>query len=165
MQLQQKNIRFRLSTPNDIDKIITIEKDSSNTPFIRQWPKEKHLKAIEDNNIAHFIVEEIQSPVIVGYVILIGINDPDNNLEFKRIAIDAKGKGYGREAVKLIKQFAFKHTETHRLWLEVVEHNDRAFKLYESENFALEGIHRESMKQGDSYHNLNVMSILRKEYK
>ncbi|MFH2037204.1 MAG: GNAT family N-acetyltransferase, partial [Candidatus Zixiibacteriota bacterium] len=140
MDLRHNNIRFRPTTINDIDTIISIEQDAANTPYIRQWSREKRLKAINDTNIAHFTIEEIDADNIVGYVILIGVEDPDNNLEFKRLAIKAKGKGYGRSAVKLIKQFAFQFTETHRLWLEVVEYNERARKLYESEGFIPEGV-------------------------
>jgi RimJ/RimL family protein N-acetyltransferase len=161
---QQSDITVRQANEDDIDYIISAETNSENSLYIRQWSKEKHVSAINDNNVAYFVIEN-SNHRFIGYIILIGLNDPDKNLEFKRIVITEKGKGYGRDAVRFIKEFAFEQTDTNRLWLEVIEHNDRAFHIYESEGFKLEGVHRESLKQGDEFLNLNVMSILRREYK
>ena len=92
------------------------------------------------------------------------MNDPDKSIEFKRIVISEKGKGFGREAVQLVKKIAFETLGAHRLWLEVMEHNGRACQLYQSEGFVSEGLHRESFKQGEKYISLRIMSILADEY-
>ena len=158
------NVRFRPTRPEDLDFVMAQEVHDENSAYIRHWSREKHLTAIYDPNFAHFIVETMQDEQPVGFVILIGVQEPDGNLEFKRIAISEKGNGYGREAVRLIKKFAFEETRTHRLWLEVVENNDRAFKLYESEGFVTEGTHRESAVMGGQRVSLIAMSMLRREY-
>jgi RimJ/RimL family protein N-acetyltransferase len=163
-KLQLGQIQFQPTKKDDLKTLLKMENNPDNTPYIRQWSLKKHEGAIDDSNIAHFTITKIDNNRIIGYVILIGIGDPENNLEFKRIVISEKGHGYGRDAVKLIKKYAFEQTDTHRLWLEVAKHNHRAFSLYESEGFILEGIHRESMKQNDNYISLNVMSILRQEH-
>jgi RimJ/RimL family protein N-acetyltransferase len=64
----------------------------------------------------------------------------------------------------LIKEHAFEKLKAHRLWLEVLGGNYRAFNLYRTEGFVLEGFHRESFKQGDEYLTLRVMSMLANEY-
>jgi len=157
-------VRFRTTRPEDLDYVMAQERHDENSAYIRHWSREKHLAAINDPNFAHFIVETIQDERPVGFVILIGVLEPDGNLEFKRIAISEKGNGYGREAVRLIKQFAFEKTRTYRLWLEVVESNKRAFKLYESEGFITEGMHREAAVMRGKRTSLIVMSMLRREY-
>ena len=162
--VRNERIGFRPATEDDIPHIIEMEKDDANSPYIRCWTREKHLAAIEDTNIAQVMVETVDTHTIVGFVILIGLKDADRNLEFKRIAIKDKGRGYGRDAVQLIKKFAFEKAGVHRLWLEVIEYNDRARQLYESEGFVFEGTHRKSMKVGDKYFSLHVMSILEGEY-
>jgi RimJ/RimL family protein N-acetyltransferase len=45
-----------------------------------------------------------------------------------------------------------------------MEHNERAIQLYESAGFVSEGLHRESLKQGEHFLSLKVMSILAHEY-
>ena len=115
--------------------------------------------------MAHLIIETESGKRILGYIILLSIDNPDGNIEFKRIVVKEKGKGYGIKAVKLVKKFAFEKQNCHRLWLEVMENNKRAYQLYKSDGFVLEGVHRESLKQGDKYVSLRVMSILAQEYK
>lgn len=162
--IQSDHIGLRDTFESDLDLIKKMEGGEDNTPFIRQWPMEQHRRAIADDNIAHLTVQSIGEGDTVGYIILIGLKNPDRSIEFKRIVINEKGRGYGREAVKLIKSLAFEKYDAHRLWLEVVEGNDRAYNLYKSEGFVVEGVHRESMKQGDSFKSLIVMSMLEREY-
>jgi diamine N-acetyltransferase len=159
-----ENIQVRHTTDDDLDAVIKIEMDEDNAGYIRHWSRDKHQAAITDDDIGHFIIQETGTGRIVGYIILIGLDNPDESIEFKRIAIADKGKGYGREAVRWIKKFAFEDMEAHRLWLEVMESNERAYELYRTEGFIDEGTHRESLKQGDSYNSLIVMSMLAGEY-
>jgi diamine N-acetyltransferase len=162
--IDNRKVRFRTTGPDDLDYVMGQEQHDENSAYVHHWPREKHLAVISDPNFGHFIVETIEDQQPVGFVILIGVQEPDGNLEFKRLAISEKGTGYGRQAVQLIKQFAFEKTNTHRLWLEVVENNERAFKLYESEGFITEGTHRESAVMRGQRASLIVMSMLRREY-
>jgi RimJ/RimL family protein N-acetyltransferase len=142
-----------------------MEQDSENAPTIRQWSREKHIAAIADSNYDHITVRACSDDRIVGYIILVGLDDPDDNVEFKRIVIAEKGRGLGRAAVKYIKEHAFNDLGAHRLWLEVMTNNERAYQLYESEGFIREGVHRESLKRGDTYDSLIVMSVLAQEFR
>jgi RimJ/RimL family protein N-acetyltransferase len=47
--------------------------------------------------------------------------DKNQSVEFRRIIVTEKNKGYGREALRLIKQLAFERLNAHRLWLDVKE--------------------------------------------
>ncbi len=163
--VQNEIALLRPTIEGDLDQVIALERNDANAPFIRQWSREKHILAISDSNFAHLIIESNDDRKMLGYIILIGIDDPDCNLEFKRLVIDSKGKGYGRTAVQLIKIFAFEKTSAHRLWLEVMENNERAFQLYKSDGFVVEGTHRESLKQDNRFLSLRVMSLLKQEYK
>ncbi|UCE65336.1 MAG: GNAT family N-acetyltransferase [Candidatus Zixiibacteriota bacterium] len=158
------SISIRPTAEADLDTIIAMERSDDNTPYIRQWPREKHLEAISDTNIGHFVIQASDDDRIVGYIILIGLENPDKRIEFKRIVINEKGNGYGRAAVQFIKRYVFEELGFHRLWLEVLENNQRAYQLYKSEGFVDEGVHRESLKQGERYLSLIVMSMLRHEY-
>jgi RimJ/RimL family protein N-acetyltransferase len=91
---------------------------------------------------------------------------PDRAIEFKRIAISSAehGHGFGREAVRLLTRVSFEEWKAHRLWLDVMEHNTRAQRLYFSEGFVKEGMLRGSLKRGEQYVSLLLMSILEHEY-
>lgn len=158
------DILLRPTTEADLDMILRLESDPENSEFIRQWSRKRHLDSMADSSIAHLVIETAGSKRAVGYIILLGLQDPDENIEFKRIVIAEKGRGYGRQAVRLVKQFAFEKQRCHRLWLEVMDHNIRAYALYDSEGFVLEGIHRESVKKPGRRITVQVMSMLAQEY-
>lgn len=162
--MHEDSVKIRPTTETDLETIIAMERSGENTPYIRQWPREKHLEALTDNNIGHFVIQADDDKRIIGYIILIGLKNPDKAVEFKRIVINEKGNGYGRAAVRFIKKYVFEEIGFHRLWLEVLEKNNRAYQLYKSEGFVDEGVHRESLRQGDRYLSLIVMSMLRHEY-
>ncbi|GKU78068.1 GNAT family N-acetyltransferase [Paenibacillus sp. L3-i20] len=48
----------------------------------------------------------------------------------KRITINTKGQGYGKEAMKLIVKWIFESSETQRIWLDVKTFNNRARHVY-----------------------------------
>jgi len=162
--MQFGRIAFRQTIETDLDYVMKLERAPENSPFIRQWSIQQHKSAISDENMTHLIVVNTSDHKILGYVILVGLESPDQSIELKRIVIQEKNKGFGKEALQLVKETAFENLGAHRLWLEVMEHNDRAIKLYESEGFTSEGVHRENLKQGERFVSLKVMSILAHEY-
>jgi ribosomal protein S18 acetylase RimI-like enzyme len=156
-------IIFRETKEADLNSVLRMERNPENRPFIRQWTREQHRDAIIDDNMAHLVIQTTSNKM-VGYMILIGIENPDRSIRLQRIVVDRKGEGNGRSAIKLLKKMVFEKYKAHRLWLEVVQHNDRAYSLYKSEGFVDEGVHRESLKQGEKFVNIKVMSILEHEY-
>ena len=162
--IQFGRIAFRPTAEADLDYVMKIERAGENAVFIRQWSIEQHQSAISDENIAHLIVQKSPDNKAIGYIILIGLKNPDQSIEFKRIVIEEKNEGFGRESLQLVKKIAFENLDAHRLWLEVMEGNGRAIQLYKSEGFTSEGLHRESLKQGEHFVSLKVMSILSHEY-
>ena len=157
-------IRLRLSTSEDIGYVMEAENSEDNRTFVGQWTHLQHLTALKHPFYAHLIVEDITTETPVGYVILAELTDPNSNLNLKRIVITEKGRGYGRSTLKLVKKLAFEKWNAHRLWLDVKTFNTRARNLYQSEGFILEGVARESVKAGDIYESLAIMSILQTEF-
>jgi RimJ/RimL family protein N-acetyltransferase len=156
-------IRLRSTTRDDLDFVVSAEQDPENQRFIIPWPRERHAAALSDPNIAHQILHH-DFHGSVGVVILAGLTDPHDNLEFRRIVVTVKRRGFGRTAVRHVKRFAFVERRAHRLWLDVKEQNHRARSLYESEGFTLEGVQRECLKGAEGFESLVVMSMLASEY-
>lgn len=158
-------ILLRKTGKDDIAFVLEAEQEPENAQFVGQWTKEQHIAALENQDILHLIVEDVNSHRSVGYVIIAGVQNPNRNLEFRRIAIVDKGRGYGRETLRLIKKIAFGQFNAHRLWLDVRHHNHRAQHLYHSEGFVREGVLRECVFYNGHFESLIVMSILENEYK
>jgi diamine N-acetyltransferase len=156
-------IRLRSTTVDDLDFVVSAEQELDNEPFIMPWPRDRHAAALSDPDIAHRVLDH-NSFGRIGFVIVVGLTDPHENLEFRRVVITEKRRGFGRAAVRLVKRFAFIERRTHRLWLDVKEENHRARSLYESEGFILEGVLRECVKGSKGFESLAVMSILAQEY-
>lgn len=154
---------LRPTTENDLPFVFEIEKTAADDRFVTSETIENHKRYLSDSDIRHFVVEADEKSV--GYAILAGLNDRSENVEFRRLVIAEKGKGFGRQTLHLVKKLAFEELNAHRLWLDVKDFNERARKLYESENFTTEGVWREAVKaENGKRESIVFMSILRSEY-
>ena len=119
-----------------LEFVLKLEADPDTAPYIHPWPIEEHRAAIADANVAHWIVDDVDRGVPVGFVILRGLGT--EVIEFRRIAISEKGRGYGSHTVRLVQEAAFGKMGARRLWLDVYDFNDRARSLYRAEGFEAE---------------------------
>ncbi|MGF1668900.1 MAG: GNAT family N-acetyltransferase [Balneolaceae bacterium] len=156
-------LTLRPSEPDDLDFIIAAEQHPDNRSWIIPYSRDQHLQVMRNNDILHAVLEQ-KTDGDVGFIMLAGLNDPNDSLEFRRIVITEKRKGYGRAALKQVQQLAFEEKNVHRLWLDVKVENRRARSLYKSEGFTEDGLLRESLKTGNGYESLVIMSMLRHEY-
>jgi RimJ/RimL family protein N-acetyltransferase len=77
---------------------------------------------------------------------------------------DYWGRGYGREAISLLLDYAFRHRNFHRVWLTVRSDNIRAIHTYEKCGFVTEGVLRDHIWSDGSYRDWILMGILRREW-
>ena len=157
-------VRLRPTMLSDLDFVQSVEEDPANRPFITPWERIQHEGAIRFPDFRHFIAEAGEGWPSAGFVILQGCRNPHGSVELKRIVIQPKGLGYGRALVRLLAEMAFRDLGAHRFWLDVKSANARALALYRSEGFVEEGRLRESVKSGDGWQSLVVMSMLREEH-
>lgn len=74
------------------------------------------------------------------------------------------GRGYGRDAVRVLLDYAFRLRNAHRVWLKVNATNERGIRAYRACGFIEEGRLREHV-WGDGRHiDLVLMGILRAEW-
>jgi diamine N-acetyltransferase len=157
-------LRLRPTMLSDLDWVGSVENDTANRPFITPWERTQHEGAVRIPDFRHFIVEAGPEAPRAGFVILQGLRNPHRSVELKRVVIQTKGQGHGRACVRLLKHMAFAELHAHRFWLDVKSLNVRAQALYAKEGFVEEGRLRESVKAGDGYDSLIVMSMLDREY-
>jgi RimJ/RimL family protein N-acetyltransferase len=112
------------------------------------------------------------SDELIGEIVL---NDLDPaarsaNLRLQMLP-DYRGRGYGREAIVEVLRFAFDASphdggpRLHRVSLDVLSINPRAKALYASLGFVEEGRLRDAYRDGDSWADAIVMSILEDEFR
>jgi len=74
---------------------------------------------------------------------------------------DCWGKGYGREAVRLLVDYAFRHHNLVKVCLETTADNERAIRAYEAAGFQREGLLRRHAWVDGTYLDVVVMGALR----
>lgn len=102
----------------------------------------------------------------IGIISLINIDYKNRSAECI-IDIGEKeywGKGYGREGMKLLLDYAFYEMNLHRMTLRVFSFNERAVRLYKKIGFKSEGKSREALFREGKWHDIIHMGILQKEY-
>jgi RimJ/RimL family protein N-acetyltransferase len=157
-------IGLRPTQRADLDFVLAAETSPENAPYVNQWSQTQHQAAIDDQSIAHYIIEPSTDQAPVGYTLLEGLHSSDRAVLLRRIVITEKGNGYGRKVMQLLKAQVFEGWQMHRFWLDVKDFNQRAFDLYQSEGFVVEGTLRECIKRGDRYESLILLSMLDREY-
>ncbi len=76
-----------------------------------------------------------------------------------------RGRGYGTEAIELVLGLAFDGIGLHRVELDVLTLNARAYSLYENIGFRVEGRRRDAYRDGDGWCDAVVMAMLEDEYR
>ena len=139
------------------------EFEQMDSEYVCAYSSPRHRDLIIDKESMHLSIRRVVDKVLVGHVILIH-SDQSHSLEFRRLVVTDKGKGYGREALRLVKKLCFEELLVHRLWLDVFTANTRAIRLYESEGFVREGELRDAIMTKDGYKSLYLYSLLQSEY-
>lgn len=114
----------------------------------------------KQNNIVFFTIVD-KNKQVIGYTFLNAINWVNRNCYFGIIIGDKnqRGKGIGKETLRLITNYAFNNLNLNKITLEVVTNNKTAIKLYESFGFANEGELKKQAFVNGKYENIKIFSI------
>ncbi|MGF1458318.1 MAG: GNAT family N-acetyltransferase [Leptolyngbyaceae cyanobacterium] len=155
---------LRPTTAEDLEFVLQAESAAHAAGFVRLWTRDRHQQAFHEPDERHWIAVDDHHQIRVGYLILMGVEDPDRSLLIKRIVVTQTGRGYGRCVLEAALKIAFLELGAHRVWLDVMEDNERARSLYRQLGFVEEGCLRESVKRGDQFISMWLMSMLRAEF-
>jgi len=152
----------------DIEFIMEMEQRKENRNFVWQGTLEEHENEIEDENALLLVFREKNedgtvNPEKIGYA-LNHINPKSEIFELRRIVINKKGQGYGREAISSLIKLAFEELGINRFWLDVYPDNTVGIILYESLGMHKDGVLRQNYKSERGYLDQIVYSILKEEY-
>ena len=121
-------LELNLTTKEDLQSVLKIENQAENVPFIGAYTMERHREVIDNSDELHLAFKD--QGRLIGYAILQGLDNPNDAIEFKRITIAEKGKGYGRAAIKGVKEYCFEKLNCHCLWLDVFDFNFVFYPLF-----------------------------------
>jgi len=77
---------------------------------------------------------------------------------------DYWGRGYGRDAVRVLVAYGFRSFNLHKIWLEVGAGNERAVRAYRACGFVEEGRLREQWYVAGQYVDVVLMGLLRTDW-
>ena len=115
---------------------------------------------------------ELVSDEMIGEIVLNELDEVSRSANLRlQMLPDYRGRGYGREAIEQVLTFAFLGVpddpgpRLHRVGLDVLSINPRAKALYASLGFVEEGRLREVYRDGGTWADAIVMSILEDEFR
>ena len=175
--MESKNLLIRPTKFEDCSLFAVWEKNGKVTEFI----------SIDDNRSYEQIVREVildekdetklhltillkdyqGEDEIIGKIYVSQLNTAFDSLDITRVYIgaeEARNKGYGEEAMRLILEYCFINLHTERVTIDHFTGNNIASRLYLKLGFQYEGIARNGAKKNGKYHDLHLMSLLRSEY-
>lgn len=102
----------------------------------------------------------------LGEIVLNEIDEVVGSANLRLVMRPAyRGRGYGTEAIELVLGLAFDGIGLHRVGLDVLSINARAFSLYENIGFRVEGRLRDAYRDGDGWCDAIMMGMLEDEYR
>ncbi|OFX23150.1 MAG: UDP-4-amino-4,6-dideoxy-N-acetyl-beta-L-altrosamine N-acetyltransferase [Bacteroidetes bacterium GWA2_31_9] len=119
----------------------------------------QNLCADKMNRTIFFTICDLNQKVI-GYTQLNNINWINKTCYFGIVigSVDSKNKGYGKETLTLITDYAFNTLNLNKILLEVIDSNAIAIKLYETCGFVMEGVLKNQIFQYNKYYDVRIYS-------
>lgn len=115
----------------------TMEKPVEVRRYIIPYTQAKHREQFATDGVWYKSIYNGRG-LLVGFLIL--ALDPDGrSLEFRRIVVSERGRGYGKRAVRLVDQICREEFGRHRVWLDVFQDNVRGRHIYEHSGYVLSG--------------------------
>ncbi|MCM1063917.1 MAG: GNAT family N-acetyltransferase [Eubacterium sp.] len=162
-------IFLRLMTAADTDRIVSWRnKDVVRKNFIYQEPftREGHedwvRNKVETGQVVQMIICDIFTERPLGSVYIRDIDREHNKAEYG-IFIgedDARGKGIGTAAARLMLRYCFEEERLHRVYLRAFASNAQAIHSYEKAGFVREGLLKDDVRIRGKYHDIQWMAAV-----
>jgi [ribosomal protein S5]-alanine N-acetyltransferase len=161
--IETKRLKLEEAREDELGIVVELE----NAPGIREYiwnsTEEEHRQHLKAHDKLLLLFKTKTEEKIVGYCLIV-LDFNSDIFELKRIAMTERGKGYGKEAILAIREYAFENLNANRFWLDVYPDNQVAINLYEKIGLVREGLLRQNFKTKYGYYDYVIFSMLRDEY-
>ena len=156
--------RLRPATEADISFVTATEALPGYECLVGRWTAERHRAGMAIPSNAYLLgLDDAGKPS--GFAILRDLDNAHGNVLLQRIAVAGPGRGFGGAFLAALMAWVFARPESHRFWLDVFEHNERARRAYRAAGFREDGLLREAYRRPDGARVTQVlMSVLRREW-
>jgi RimJ/RimL family protein N-acetyltransferase len=148
---------------NDFDTIRNLLRI---VPSVRTLTRKWYESLMTDRRRVIFAIARVRGGKFIGCT---GLNDIDSINQKAKFYIyigdrRARGKGAACEASKLLLDYAFRYLNLNKIWLQVVEDNTPAIRLYRKLGLRTEGRFPQDVFLDGRYHALLQMYLLRRHF-
>lgn len=168
-QDREAGIYLRLMTREDTDAIVAWRNsDAVRKRFIYQerFTREGHENwirtMVETGRVVQMIICSLDSDTPVGSVYIRDIDRQHNKAEYGIFIGEpqARGRGVGTAAAKLMLRYCFEEEKLHRVFLRAFADNLQAVRSYEKAGFKKEGLLRDDVCIEGQYYDIVWMAAV-----
>lgn len=166
---ERAGIYLRLMTPDDTDLIVAWRNsDAVRRNFIYQdlFTREGHENwirtQIETGHVVQTIICDAVTDRPLGSVYIRDIDRRHQKAEYGIFIgeADARGRGIGTAAAKLMLRYCFEEEGLHRIYLRALAGNEQAVRSYEKAGFVREGYLRDDVRIDGAYRDIIWMAAI-----
>lgn len=163
--LEGKLVRLEPAGPEHLDGLWPLYSGGEDDPLMTLTREQARVglgRAREREDRADWAIVRSEDDAIVGEAVLMDLDEDASSMSY-RIALvgpEVFGKGYGTEATRLVRDFAFGPLGLHRLALAVNSFNAPAIAVYHKVGFVLEGVRRKAVRHEGTWHDVHDMAII-----
>lgn len=171
---RRAGIYLRLMTGEDTDRIVAWRNTQAvrsrfvyRAAFTREGHEAWIRNMVETGKVVQMIICELGTDRPLGSVYIRDIDRTHNKAEYG-IFIgeeDARDRGIGTAAARLMLRYAFREEGLHKVFLRVFADNLRAIRSYEKVGFRREAYLREDVCIDGEYQDMIFMGILENEFR
>ena len=119
----------------------------------------------KDNNIRYAICDLKDENNAIGTVIVSKIDWKNRSCSIDvKILTEKQGSGYGNESIVIILNYIFNELNMNRVFVNILDYNNSSIKMFEKNDFLLEGVQKQAIYKNGEYHSLLLYALLKEDY-
>ncbi len=142
------------------DELDFVQSTEAAEDFLLPSSRDQIIEMLVSTEALHAVLVEKKTKQLVGFLLLIGLENPHQSLELRRVVVTKHGNHYAEQALLLAKKYCFETLNSHRLWLSIFSDNHTEIERCEKAGFQREGLLRDSLKKEGEWKSQYIYAIV-----